>query len=195
MPVVAFKDADAWLTWLKKAHASSPGVRIKFAKKHTKRASVSYAQAVEGALCWGWIDGQASPFDADHWLVRFTPRGPRSVWSKINRNRALALIASDAMQAPGLAEIERAKQSGRWDAAYDSPRTATVPDDLTAALAKNRAARAFFETLNAANRYAILWRLQTAKLPETRARRLTQFIAMLERQETLHPQARPRKAT
>jgi uncharacterized protein YdeI (YjbR/CyaY-like superfamily) len=142
---------------------------------------------VEGALIWGWIDGQALPVDEKHFLTKFTPRGRRSVWSKINRVKVQALIERGQMKPPGMAEVERAQQDGRWDAAYDSPRSATVPDDLAAALAASPAAKASFAQLNAANRYAILWRLQTAKRAETRARRLEQCVGMLERGEVFHP--------
>jgi uncharacterized protein YdeI (YjbR/CyaY-like superfamily) len=141
---------------------------------------------VDGALRWGWIDGQGRSLDERHWAVKFTPRRARSHWSKINRERALVLIAQGEMEAPGLAEVERAKLDGRWDEAYDSPRNASVPDDLAAALARDAKAREFFEQLDSANRYAILWRLQTAKRAETRARRLAQFVEMLARREKLH---------
>ncbi len=149
--------------------------------------TLTYAEAVEAALCYGWIDGQGKSIDDTAWLQKFTPRGPRSVWSKINRQKAETLIASGRMQPAGLAAIERAKQNGQWDNAYDSHRTATVPDDLQAALDANAKAKAFFATLDSANRYAILWRLQTAKRAETRARRIEQFINMLENHEKLHP--------
>jgi uncharacterized protein YdeI (YjbR/CyaY-like superfamily) len=148
---------------------------------------VSYPEALEMALCYGWIDGQKQRHDESGWLQRFTPRAPRSVWSKLNRDRAEALIAGGEMRPPGLAEVERAKSDGRWDDAYDSQRTAVVPGDLKAALEEHPEAKAFFETLNSANRYAIVWRLQTAKKAETRERRLRQFIEMLERHEKLHP--------
>jgi uncharacterized protein YdeI (YjbR/CyaY-like superfamily) len=187
LPVLEFAHTSAWLRWLEQHHATSRGVFIKFAKKGSPRHTISYQEALDGALRWGWIDGQAKPYDAHAWLRKFTPRGARSVWSKINRQKALGLIARGEMQAPGLAEVERAQRDGRWEAAYDSPRTAAVPEDLSAALARNRLAQAFFAQLNAANRYAILWRLQTAKRAETRVRRIEQFIAMLAKGEKLHP--------
>jgi uncharacterized protein YdeI (YjbR/CyaY-like superfamily) len=187
LPVLEFAQASAWLTWLERHHATSGGVMVKLAKKGSPTRSITYQEALDGALRWGWIDGQAKPYDAHAWLRKFTPRGARSVWSKINRDKALGLIARGEMQAPGLVEVERAQRDGRWDAAYDSPRTAAVPEDLSVALARNRRAQAFFAQLNAANRYAILWRLQTAKRPETRVRRIEQFIAMLAKGEKLHP--------
>jgi uncharacterized protein YdeI (YjbR/CyaY-like superfamily) len=187
LPVLEFEQASAWLTWLERHHATSRGVMIKLAKKSSPKRSISYQEALDGALRWGWIDGQTKPYDAHAWLRKFTPRGARSVWSKINRDKALGLIARGEMQAQGLAEVERAQRDGRWDAAYDSPRSAAVPEDLSVALAQNRRAQAFFAQLNAANRYAILWRLQTAKRAETRARRIEQFIAMLAKGEKLHP--------
>ena len=168
-------------------HAASPGVLLLIAKKGSTRPTVSYAEALEVALCYGWIDGQKQRHDDSAWLQRFTPRAPRSVWSKLNREKAEALITSDEMRPPGLAEVERAKADGRWADAYDSQRTAVVPDDLQAALEAHPEAKSFFATLNSANRYAIVWRLQTAKKAETRARRLRQFIEMLERHEKLHP--------
>ena len=193
LQILEFADLAAWLRWLEQHHASAPGVWIKLAKRGSGRASISAAQAVEGALCWGWIDGQGRSLDAAAWLLKLTPRRARSVWSKINRERALALIESGAMRPPGLAEVERAKQDGRWAEAYDSPRNATVPSDLAAALAKNARARKSFEALDSANRYAILWRLQHAKRADTRAKRLAAFVEMLARGETLHPRRAARK--
>ncbi len=187
-PVVTFPDQDAWRAWLAEHHDDSPeGVWLQIAKKGSGVVSVDYAQALEVALCHGWIDGQKRGLDETHWLQLFSPRRSRSIWSKINRAKAEALVAAGEMQAAGLAEIERAKADGRWEAAYDGQRTATVPDDLAAALAGNVVAREFFATLDSANRYAILHRLQTAKKSETRARRLTQFVDMLSEHRTIHP--------
>ncbi len=149
--------------------------------------ALTYAAAVEAALLWGWIDGQRRALDAAAFLQRFTPRTPRSVWSKINCAKAEALVASGRMRPPGLAEIDRAKGDGRWARAYDGAKTSTVPPDLERALARDRKARAFFEALDGANRYAILYRVQSAKLPETRARRIETFVALCARGETLHP--------
>jgi len=187
LPILPLGKQSAWSRWLERHHAASPGIWLTFAKKGSGLTSLTYVEAVEAALCWGWIDGQGRALDDERWLVKFTPRGARSVWSKINRERATRLIESGAMREPGLAEIDRAKRDGRWDAAYDSPRTAAVPADLEAALAASARAARCFATLDSANRYAILWRLQTAKRPETRARRLETFIGMLERGELLHP--------
>ena len=181
-----FKDAAAFRAWLKHNHAKSPGIWLKMAKKGSGLKSITYPEAVEGALCWGWIDGQGKGIDASHWLTKFTPRRSRSIWSKINREKVAGLIARGEMEAPGLAEIERAKTDGRWDAAYDSPKSTVVPEDFAKALAAKPRAAAFFKKLNGANRYAILWRVQTAKKPETRARRIEQFIAMLMRGESIH---------
>ncbi|MDC0740499.1 YdeI/OmpD-associated family protein [Polyangium mundeleinium] len=186
-PIVAFEHPRAWSTWLASNHASSRGVWLKLAKKASGVASVTYPEALDVALVWGWIDGQKKSFDEAAWLQKFTPRGPKSIWSKINREKALALIASGQMQPSGLVEVERAKQDGRWDQAYDSPSRATVPPDLSDALAKNSRAAAFFATLNATNRYAILFRVQTAKKAETRQKRITQFVEMLAKHEKLHP--------
>ncbi len=182
-----FADAAAFRSWLKKNHATSPGVWIRFAKKGAGLESITRAEAVDAALRWGWIDGQGKSIDAQYWMMKFTPRRARSIWSKINRVSALALIERGEMEAPGLAEVERAKADGRWAAAYDPPKTAVVPPDFAKALAAKPKAAAFFKTLNSANRYAILWRLQTAKKPETRARRIEQFVAMLARGEKIHP--------
>jgi uncharacterized protein YdeI (YjbR/CyaY-like superfamily) len=160
---------------------------LEIARAGALEATIGYDEAVEIALCYGWIDGQKKAKDAMCWLQRFTPRRPRSLWSKVNRARAEALIAAGRMQPSGQAEIDRAKADGRWDAAYDSARTAAMPADLQAALDAQPKAGAFFSTLDAANRYAVLWRVQTAKKPETRARRIETLVAMLARGEKIHP--------
>ncbi len=183
---VLFKNARAFESWLRKHHATSDGLWLQIAKKGAAEPSVTYAEAVEIALCWGWIDGQKKSLDAQHFLQRFTPRRARSLWSRVNVEKVAALIEAGRMQAPGHAQIEAAKADGRWAKAYDSARTATVPEDLLAALDAEPAARDFFATLNAANRYAVLWRIQTAVKPETRARRIEQLVAMLARGETVH---------
>lgn len=187
MPIVEFPHQKGWAAWLAKNHGKSTGVWLRLAKKDSGIPSVNYAEAVEVALCYGWIDGQARSDSETAWLQKFTPRGKRSIWSKINRQKALALIESGKMKPPGLAEVERAKADGRWEQAYDSPKAATVPEDLQAALDANARAKAFFATLSGANRYAILFRVQTAKKAETRAKRIQQFIQMLEKHEKLHP--------
>lgn len=189
LPVLAFPDARAFEAWLAKNRDAAAGLWVKLAKIGKGAASITYSEAVDAALCHGWIDGQKAGGD-DHWLQKFTPRGKRSLWSKRNRERVEALRAAGRMRPPGEAEVERAKADGRWDQAYDSPRTAEVPPDLQAELDKSKAAAAFFAGLNGTNRYAILWRLQTAKKPETRARRLQDLVAMLKRKETLHPPTR-----
>jgi uncharacterized protein YdeI (YjbR/CyaY-like superfamily) len=182
-----FENQAAWTAWLASNHGTSSGVWLRLAKKSSGRSSVTYAEAIEVALCHGWIDGQKKSDDEQYWLQRFTPRTGKSIWSKINREKALSLIESGQMQAAGLKEVERARTDGRWEAAYDSARTAAVPSDLQAALDLNVKAKAFFATLNRQNRYAILFRLQTAKKAETRAKRIQLFVKMLENHDKLHP--------
>ena len=177
----------SWAKWLKTNHLKSSGLWLRLAKKASGTPSVTYAEAIEVALCYGWIDGQKQSHSAEAWLQKFTPRGRKSIWSKINREKALAMIENGEMQPAGLAEVERAKQDGRWQQAYDSPGNAIVPSDLQTALNKSPKAKAFFATLERRNRYAILWRVQTAKKAETRAKRIALFIGMLERGEKLHP--------
>jgi uncharacterized protein YdeI (YjbR/CyaY-like superfamily) len=184
--VLEFRTPRDWEKWLDKNYPNPDGVWLRIAKKGSKSPTVSYAEALNVALCYGWIDAQKRAESESSWLQRFMPRRSRSIWSKINREKALALIDAGKMKPAGLSEVTRAQQDGRWDAAYDSPKTATVPADFQKALNESRAAREFFKTLSAANRYAILWRLQTAKRPETRARRIENFIQMLEKGETLH---------
>jgi uncharacterized protein YdeI (YjbR/CyaY-like superfamily) len=187
-----FEKSEDWAAWLETHHAASVGVWLRCAKKASALSSIDYAQALEVALCYGWIDSQKRTYDSDSWLQKYTPRGPRSIWSKVNRDKVDALIKSVAMKPAGLREVERAKADGRWDAAYDPASTAEIPADLQAELDRNPTAKAFFETLNRQNRYAILFRLQTAKKAETRAKRLQQFIAQLERHESIYPQTFPR---
>lgn len=187
LPRRLFKRPADWAAWLAKNHARSPGLWLQLAKKASGVQSITYPEALEAALCWGWIDGQKKSCDEKTWLQKFTPRGPRSLWSRINREKAQALIAAGQMQPAGLAVIDRAQQNGQWDAAYAGQRTSSVPADLKAALDANPKAKAFFAALNSANRYAILFRLQTAKKAETRARRLEQFVRMLENHEKLYP--------
>lgn len=186
LPIRAFVDAAAWEAWLAAEPRSSAGVWLKLAKQSARMVSVSKAEAIDAALCHGWIDGQINPFDEDCWLIRFTPRKPRSKWSANNRQRAEELAAAGRVAPAGLAEIEGARADGRWDAAYASQGKAAVPDDLAAALDAEPAARAFFDTLTGANRYAILYRIHDAKKPETRAARIAKFVAMCARGETLH---------
>jgi uncharacterized protein YdeI (YjbR/CyaY-like superfamily) len=186
LPVLFFSSGEDWRKWLHAHHESSKGVWIKFAKKNSGIASLSYPHAVEGALCYGWIDGQTARFDDSYWLQRFTPRSPKSIWSKINRERVNTLIEKGEMQPAGLEAVRQAKENGEWDAAYDSPSQAIVPEDLEAALRRSKKAKTFFESLSKSSRFAILFRIQTAKKPETRAKRIQQFVDMLQRGEKLH---------
>jgi uncharacterized protein YdeI (YjbR/CyaY-like superfamily) len=188
LPVLAFESPVAWKTWLDGNHARSSGIWMKIAKASGDARSLTYAEAIEVALCYGWIDGQKGRFDDAWWLQRFTPRGPRSIWSRINREKAEALVKTGMMKPSGLAAIEMAKRDGRWDAAYEGQKTAQVPPDLKRALAKDAPASAFFAKLSSVNRYAILFRLHNAKKAETRKRRLEQFMDMLRKGQTIHPQ-------
>ncbi len=183
-----FANSQEWSAWLDEHHRSVPGVWLEFARQVTGHLVLTHAEALDVALCYGWIDGQTKSLDQDSWTQKFTPRRPGSIWSQKNRQRALELVESGQMQPAGLAAIESAKKNGRWEAAYAAPSCATVPPDLAAALRDDPRAADFFATLNSKNRYAILFRLQTAKRPETRAARLAKFVAMLARGETLHPQ-------
>jgi uncharacterized protein YdeI (YjbR/CyaY-like superfamily) len=187
LPVLVFESMSAWRKWLDKQHGSAAGVWLKIAKKDTGVASVTYGEALSVALCYGWIDGQKKPSEDGWWLQRFTPRRSGSKWSKTNRQKAQELIDSGSMCPAGQREVDAAIADGRWAAAYDGSRTATVPDDLAAALADNQAAADFFATLDGRNRYAILYRVQDAKKPDTRARRIEKFVAMLAQGEKIHP--------
>ena len=181
-----FATAAAWHSWLEKHHADSKGLWVEFAKKDNKRPSITHAQALETALCFGWIDGQTKLSADGWWCQRFTPRGPRSKWSQVNCAAAERLRAQGKLTAAGLEQMEAAKSDGRWSAAYAPQSTITVPDDLKAALAASPTARKFFESLDSKNRYSILYRLHNAKKPETRARRLLEYVQMLKAGETLH---------
>jgi uncharacterized protein YdeI (YjbR/CyaY-like superfamily) len=185
-PIVYAETPAKFEAWLRKNHDKSDGIWLAIAKKAGVAKSVSYVEAVEIALCWGWIDGQKQKLDDDHSLQRFTPRRPRSKWSKINVDRVQRLTDANRMQASGLAEVERAKADGRWADAYDSASKMSVPDDFSAALKSNKKAAAFYETINASTRYAILYRIHDAKKPETRASRIEKFVAMLAEGKTLH---------
>jgi uncharacterized protein YdeI (YjbR/CyaY-like superfamily) len=182
-PELPFASAEAWDDWLAANHGSADGVWVKIAKKGAGIPTVAYPEVLDVAISYGWIDGQRRALDDTWFLQKFTPRRARSRWSRINREKATRLIEEGRMRPAGLAEVERAKADGRWDAAYDSPRNITVPPDLQAEL---DADPEFFDRLNSQNRYAILYRLQDAKRPETRARRLEQFVGMLKRGETIH---------
>ena len=187
MSGLLFSDAAAWERWLEENHDSSDGVWLKIAKKGTGIESVRYPEVLETALCFGWIDARREALDEQHFLQRFTPRRPRSRWSRINRDTAERLIAEGRMRPAGLAEVEKARADGRWDAAYEGQRRATVPEDLQRELDARPRAKKFFDSLSSQNRYAILFRLGDAKRPETRARRLAKFVAMLEAGETIYP--------
>jgi uncharacterized protein YdeI (YjbR/CyaY-like superfamily) len=189
LPVFSFATQARWEEWLAKNGAAAPGLWLRIAKKDAAAATVTYAEALESALCHGWIDGKKQALDGESWLQRFTPRRPKSTWSKRNREKAEELVASGRMAPPGLRAVEEAKRDGRWDAAYDSQRGAEAPAGFLAALGKSPRAARFYRTLSSANRYAILFRLQAAKTGQARARRVTQFVEMLERGETFHPAA------
>ncbi len=187
LPILTFGDQKDWEAWLKQHHADSNGVRIKIAKKGSGVASIDYAGAVESALCYGWIDSQALSFDNQYYLQKFTPRKPKSKWSKLNCEKVEALTAAGRMQPSGYHQVELAKADGRWNAAYDPQSQITIPDDFQRELDQNPAAQAFFSTLNSQNRYAILYRIQDAKKPETRAKRILKFVEMLANNQKIYP--------
>jgi uncharacterized protein YdeI (YjbR/CyaY-like superfamily) len=186
LPVRHFEQQKDWANWLTENHESSHGVWLQLAKKGSDVQSVSYDEALEVALCFGWIDGQKQTHSKQFWLQKFTRRSDKSLWSKINTDKALALIKTGKMKPAGLQEVERAKSDGRWDAAYDSASKATVPSDFQSALNSSTRAKNFFATLDSRNRYAILFRIQIAKKAETRAKKIAQFVQMLERHEKVH---------
>ena len=190
LPVHSFASSAHWEAWLAAQPLTSDGVWLKLAKSASGIASVSKQEAIDGALCHGWIDGLVHKFDTDYWLIRFTPRRPKGKWSQINRARALILIKLGRMQSAGMKEVERAKLDGRWKAAYAPQSKATVPEDLQRALDRNTSARRNFDRLDRINRYAILYRVHEAKRPETRAQRIKQYVTMLSRGETIHPTSR-----
>ncbi len=186
LPILQFPTQEAWALWLDQNHTRNEGVWLKFAKKASPFTTVGFSEALEEALCYGWIDGQVARHDEHFFLHRFTPRRPRSNWSQINRENVERLIAAKRMRPTGLEQVKAAKEDGRWDAAYAPQSKATVPDDLQQALEENPKAKAFFETLRGANRYAILYRVREAKRPETRAKRIAQYVGMLAEHRTLH---------
>jgi uncharacterized protein YdeI (YjbR/CyaY-like superfamily) len=195
LPVKPFKDSAAWERWLDVNHAKSPGIWLRFAKKASGIPSVDYPQALDVALCYGWIDGQRRSLDAESFLQRFTPRGPRSLWSKINTDKVAVLIKDGRMRPAGHAAIESAKASGRWESAYQPWSKPDIPPELQAGLDKNKKAKAFFETLKGRDRYAVIFRVQTAKKAETKAKRVADFVARLARGETLASTAAAKKAS
>jgi uncharacterized protein YdeI (YjbR/CyaY-like superfamily) len=186
LPILSFAEARAFDAWLESQGPIAPGLWLKFAKKGGPERTLTKPEAIDAALCHGWIDGQLDTYDDHYWLTRFTPRKPRSKWSQANRTRATELLAQGRMRPGGLAQIEMAKSDGRWDVAYAPASTAEAPPDLAAVLDANPKAAAFFATLKGANRYAILYRIGAVKTPEARARKIAQFVAMLERGETIH---------
>jgi uncharacterized protein YdeI (YjbR/CyaY-like superfamily) len=186
LPIVEFADQAAWERWLHENHDSARGAWLKIAKKGAPARTLNHAEALEEAICFGWIDGQRIPHDETFFLQRFTPRKKRSKWSQINRDKAEQLIAEDRMRAAGLEQVQAAKADGRWDAAYEPQSRATIPDDFQEALDRNPTAKAFFATLRGQNRYAFLYRLQDAKRPETRQRRIAKFVAMLGDRRTFY---------
>ncbi len=190
LPVLFFSDQQSFEQWLEANHAASTGIRLQISKKNTGIASVTYDEAVESALCYGWVDSQKEKYDEQSWLQRFTPRGAKSIWSKVNREKAEKLIANGRMKPSGLQAIEAAKQNGLWDKAYDSQKTATMPEDFAAALERNAKAKAFYETLDKTNKYAILFRIHNVKKQETRMKKIEQFVMMLERGEKIYPKTK-----
>jgi uncharacterized protein YdeI (YjbR/CyaY-like superfamily) len=187
LQVMSFETRHDWETWLKEHHTDTTGIWLKLAKKAAGTPSVSYAEALDSALCYGWIDGQKATFDDKYWLQKFTPRGARSIWSKVNCDKATALIAEGRMQPAGLRQVELARSDGRWEAAYESQSKITIPDDFQRELDKNQRAKEFFSSLDSANRYAVLFRIHTAKKPETRSARIQKFIEMLSQHQKIHP--------
>lgn len=186
-PVLTCASVEAWETWLQAHGDSSTGVWLRLAKKSSGQTTLTYAQALDSALCFGWIDGQKKGESDGFWLQRFSPRTARSIWSRINTEKAEALVQAGRMRPAGLREIEAARQDGRWARAYASASSAAVPADLQAALDAEPKARAFFDALDRQNRYAILFRIHNVKRAETRAKKIAQFVAMLARGEKLHP--------
>jgi uncharacterized protein YdeI (YjbR/CyaY-like superfamily) len=184
---LTFATQSEWENWLAKNEGTSTGTWLRLAKKSANQPTLTYAQALESALCYGWIDGQKQAESEKYWLQRFTRRSAKSIWSKLNKGKAEALITAGRMRPPGMREIEKAKKDGRWEMAYTSASNSTVPDDLQVALDANPEARTFFATLNSRNRYAILFRIQNAKKPETRARKIEEFVEMLNRGATFYP--------
>jgi uncharacterized protein YdeI (YjbR/CyaY-like superfamily) len=187
LPIISFESQQDWQRWLAEHHADAAGIWLKIAKHESDIASVSYAEALDSALCYGWIDGQKAAFDDQFWLQKFTPRRAKSGWSKVNCDKATALINAGRMQPAGLRQVELAQADGRWERAYDSQSQIAIPEDFQSELDKNEQAKAFFSTLDSANRYAILYRIQTAKKPETRAARIQKYTEMLAKHEKIHP--------
>ena len=182
-----FETRQDWEAWLNERHVDTKGLWLKIAKKGSRLPSVSYAEALDSALCYGWIDGQKGAFDELYWLQKFTPRGPRSMWSKINCHKVAGLMAEERMQPAGIRQVELAQADGRWDLAYEPQSKITIPEDFQSELDKNEEAQEFFSTLNSVNRYAVLRRIQIAKKPETRAAIIQKYIEMLSNRQKLYP--------
>lgn len=189
IPTLPFDSKKKWTDWLARQHGKSAGLWLKLAKKDSGIPSITYEEALDVALCYGWIDGQKKSFDNQYWLQKFTPRGARSIWSKINTEKAKRLIASGEMKPAGLKAVEAAKADGRWEAAYASQKNISIPSDFQAALDKNKKAKVFFARLKSAERYSFLFRLHQTKKPETRARKIQEFIELLEGGETIRQRA------
>lgn len=187
LQVLSFETQQDWEAWLNEHNADIKGIWLKIAKKEARTPSVSYAEALDSAICYGWIDGQKAAFDDKYWLQKFTQRGARSIWSKVNSSKAEALIAEGRMQPAGLRQVELAKSDGRWERAYESQSKITIPDDFQSELDKNPKAKDFYNTLDSANRYAFLFRIHSAKKLETRSTRIQKFVEMLSQHQKLHP--------
>jgi uncharacterized protein YdeI (YjbR/CyaY-like superfamily) len=187
LSIMSFETQQDWERWLTEHHADTVGIWLKIAKKETGKPSVNYSEALDSALCYGWIDGQKASFDDQYWLQKFTPRRPKSIWSKVNCDKATALIAEGRMQPAGIRQVELAKADGRWESAYESQSKITIPDDFQSELDKNQKAKDFFSTLNSINRYAILFRIHSAKKPATRSARINKFIEMLSNNQKIYP--------
>src|SRR5437763_8989720 len=187
LSIMSFETQQDWERWLTEHHTDTVGIWLKIAKKETGIPSVNYSEALDGALCYGWIDGQKASFDNQYWLQKFTPRRPKSIWSKVNCDKATALIAEGRMQPEGIRQVELAKTDGRWESAYESQSKITIPDDFQSELDKNQKAKDFFSTLDSINRYAILFRIHSAKRPATRSARINKFIEMLSNNQNIDP--------
>jgi len=187
LSIMFFETQQDWERWLTEHHTDTVGIWLKVAKKETGLPSVNYSEALDSALCYGWIDGQKASFDDQYWLQKFTPRRPKSIWSKVNCDKATALIAEGRMQPEGIRQVELAKADGRWESAYESQSKITIPDDFQSELDKNQKAKDFFSTLNSINRYAILFRIHSAKKPATRSARINKFIEMLSNNQKIYP--------
>ncbi|MFC5406187.1 YdeI/OmpD-associated family protein [Cohnella soli] len=187
LAVILFEDQQSLESWLEDNHDTSAGIRLQIAKKNSGVVSASYDEALESALCYGWVDSQKEKYDEKTWLQRFTPRGARSIWSKVNKEKAELLISNGRMKPSGFKAIEAAKQNGLWAKAYESQSIATIPEDFAIALERNVKAKAFYDQLDRQNKYAILFRIHNVKKQETRAKRIEQFVLMLEKGEKIYP--------